>query len=171
MIRQTTILFGGGVLALPLLGSAAAGPFEDAVSAIQSNDNKVAISILRPLAEQGDARAQVALAVLYATGAGVPRDDAQAVIWYRKAAQQGYIGGQLELGAMYSAGRGVPQDYVLAYMWFNLAASRPNLGAASSEIAVRARNFALEKSDRIAAKMTPAEVAEAQSMAREWKAK
>ena len=64
---------------------------------------------------------------------------------------------------MYANGRGVPQDYALAHMWFNLAASRATtawLGPA----AVKGR-------DEVAAMMTPAQIAEAQRMAREWKPK
>ena len=46
-------------------------------------------------------------------------------------------------------------------MWFNLAAARdPN--AATSDLAAKAR-------DSVAAKMTPAQIAEAQRTAREWK--
>lgn len=40
-------------------------------------------------AAQGDAEAEFSLGVLYATGRGVARDDAQAVNWYRKAAEHG----------------------------------------------------------------------------------
>jgi hypothetical protein len=38
-------------------------------------------------AEQGDAVAQNNLGVMYATGAGVPEDDAESVRWYRLAAE------------------------------------------------------------------------------------
>jgi TPR repeat protein len=76
--------------------------------------------------------------------------------WYRKSAEQGVPIGQLALGAMYADGKGVPQDYVLAHMWFNLAA------ASGNENAVKGR-------DMVAAKMTPAQIAEAQKLAREWK--
>jgi len=41
---------------------------------------------LRPLADQGNALAQLGLGGMYANGQGVPQDYAQAVIWYRKAA-------------------------------------------------------------------------------------
>jgi hypothetical protein len=54
----------------------------------------------------------------------------------------------------------VPQDYVLAHMWFSLAASR------ASDAALR--DMAVENRDRAAAMMTPAQIAEAQRMEREW---
>jgi TPR repeat protein len=66
---------------------------------------------------------------------------------------------------MYAKGEGVPQDYVQAHKWFNLAASR--FPASEKEN----RDKAVENRDRIAAKMTPAQIAEAQKLAREWKPK
>ena len=74
---------------------------------------------LRESAEQGDAAAQYNLGVRYDTvryytGAGVPRDDAEAVRWYRLAADQGHAGAQSHLGLKYEYGQGVPQDDVEA---------------------------------------------------------
>ncbi|MBP2679069.1 MAG: hypothetical protein H6Q82_2134, partial [Deltaproteobacteria bacterium] len=60
---------------------------------------------------------------------------------------------------------GVLQDYVLAHKWFNLAASR----YPASEI--DARKKAIHNRDLVASKMTPAQIAEAQKLAREWKPK
>jgi TPR repeat protein len=57
---------------------------------------------------------------------------------------------------LYGTGQGVPQDYVKAHMWFNLAA------AGGHKNAVKAR-------DMTAARMTAAQIAEAQKLAREWK--
>jgi len=59
----------------------------------------------------------------------------------------------------------VPQDYVQAHKWFNLAAAR----FPGSE--PKRREAAVENRDRIAAKMTPTQIAEAQRLAREWKPK
>jgi hypothetical protein len=86
----------------------------------------------------------------------VPQDDAEAVNWYRKAAAQGYSDAQFNLGIMYQNGLGIPQDYVQAHMWFNLAAMTGDQGAAEN------RNI-------VAGLMTPAQIAEAQKLAREWK--
>ncbi len=59
---------------------------------------------------------------------------------------------------MYFKGRGVPKDDVLAHMWLNLAA-------------VRGLETARTLRDRLAEEMTPAQVANAQRLAREWKPK
>jgi uncharacterized protein len=42
---------------------------------------------------------------MYATGEGVPKDDAEAVKWFRKAAEQGHAKAQFNLGAMYDNGQ------------------------------------------------------------------
>jgi TPR repeat protein len=87
--QRITTLFASGVLALALFGVAMAGPLEDAQAADQKGDYATELQILRPLAEQGNALAQLGLGVMYANGQGVPQDYGQAVVWYRKAADQG----------------------------------------------------------------------------------
>jgi uncharacterized protein len=57
----------------------------------------------------------------------------------------------------------VPQDYVEAHKWLNLAAAQAK--------PVGGRNIAGEARDSIAAKMSPAQIAQAQRLAREWKPK
>ena len=60
------------------------------------------------------------------------------------------------IGGMYATGQGVQQDYVSAYMWLSLSATLGEQGAIKSR-------------DLIAHHMTPAQIAEAQKLAREWK--
>jgi TPR repeat protein len=97
---------------------------------------------------------------MYNRGQGVPQDYSEAVKWYRLAAEQGSANAQYVLGIMYANGRGVPQNDVQAHMWFNLAASRAP--ASERDEAIKMRNVA-------ASDMTPAQIAEAQRLAREWK--
>ncbi|MCH8040064.1 MAG: hypothetical protein IH977_06935 [Nitrospinae bacterium] len=52
----------------------------------------------------------------------------------------------------------MPKDYVLAHMWLNLAAAK------GGKDAVKLRDLLEER-------MTPSQLAEAQRLAREWKAK
>jgi uncharacterized protein len=114
-------------------------------------------------ADQSDAKAEYNLGFMYHDGQGLPQDYAAALTWYRKAADQGHSGAQINLGGMYYFGQGVPQDYVQAHMWFSLAAQ--GLLASDAEL----RNLAVTNRDRVVAKMTPAQIAEAQKLAREWK--
>jgi len=118
-------------------------------------DYKEAVRWYRLAAEQGNAPAQNDLGARYTYGQGVPRDYKEAVRWYRLAADQGYAFAQNNLGSMYASGHGVHRDYILAHMWYNLA------GAGGSQSA--------KNRDSVAAKMKPAQIAEAQRLAREWK--
>ena len=106
-------------------------------------------------AEQGNAMAQNTLGVMYAEGEGVSQDDEEAARWYRRAAEQGDAKAQHNLGVRYDTGQGVPQDDVQAHMWVGLA------DAQGDELARRAR-------DRLAKRMTPAQLDEALRLAREW---
>ena len=137
--------------------------FAEGVAAYKRGDYETALRELRPLANQGNAEAQFNLGVMYDKGEGVPQDDTEAVKWYRKAAEQGYAEAQYSLGLMYVKGWGVPQDHVRTHMWFNLAASRLPPG--------EDRDTSAKLRDNLAVKMTPAQIAEAQRLAREWKPK
>ncbi len=123
-------------------------------------DDAKAVKWFRKAAEQGNAGAQYNLGVMYDKGLGVPQDHAEAVKWFRKAAEQGDADAQNNLGLMYGKGRGVPQDYVQAHMWYSLAASRLPPGTD--------RDTALNSRDILAEEMTPAQIAEAQRLVREW---
>jgi len=155
----------------------------------------------RVLAEQGDVQAQGRLAYKYNYGEGVPKnpvlalqwylraadggdviwqyvvgsmyesgdeslgvimDRAEAAKWYLRAANQDKKGlGQFDLGRLYEKGWGVPKDSVLAYMWYNLAAAKEG-GRFSMSAFHR---------DSLAEHMTPAQIAEGERLAREWKPK
>ncbi|MCC7016118.1 MAG: sel1 repeat family protein [Rhodospirillales bacterium] len=86
-----------------------------------------------------------------------PEDYARASEFFLPLARQGNAAAQESLGLMYASGQGVPRDHVQAYLWTYRA-----LKQAEGEAAVRraATLAALE------AKMTPAEIAEARSLAR-----
>ncbi len=133
------------------------------VAAYIRGDYATAIREWRPLANQGNAEAQSNLGFMYENSLSVPQDYAKAMKWYRKAAEQGHAHAQNNLGSMYGNGQGVPQDYAQAHMWYNLAASRLPSG--------EEREKAFKNRDKIAEMMTPAQISEAQKLAREWKPK
>jgi TPR repeat protein len=101
--------------------------FDEGVTAYNEKNYVLAIKEFRPLAEQGDAKAQFNLGHMYASGQGVPQDDAQAVNWFRKAAEQGNPYAQTNLGAMYQKGQGVKKDYGQAVSWYRKAAEQGNV--------------------------------------------
>ena len=115
--------------------AAVSADFEKGLAAYRARDYATALREWTPLAEQGDARAQSILGLMYRYGDGVPRDDKTAAGWYRLAAEQGNASAQTKLGEMYRKGQGVPQDNKTAVNWFRLAAEQGhavaqyNLGA------------------------------------------
>lgn len=110
------------------------------------------------LAENGDAEAQESLGTMYLNGEGVPADIAQAVEWFRKAADQGNASSQYNLGLFFMMGMGVPLDYVQAHFMFNLSA-------------VSGDKKAIESREEVAKMMTPAQIEEAEGLARQWSAR
>ena len=168
--------------------------FQAGMDANNRRDYATALREWRPLAEQGDALAQYNLGVLYRKGRGVPQDDVQARQWYAKAAAQGQAKAQFNLGTLYFNGEGVPKDYPQALRWFRLAADQGEAvaqtkiaimydeGQGVSQDIVQAYKWyslaatngdkpAAELRDALAKQMTPAQIAEAQKLAREWKPK
>jgi TPR repeat protein len=170
---------------------------EAAEAAFEKGDYQKALQLARPLAEQGDPRAQFLLGRIFLRGRGVPTDENEAVKWLRRAADQGHAGAQFSLGNLYAEGKGVPQDNVEAAKWYRAAADRGdpqaqyNLGLAYAKgegveqdnvkahmwfnIAASRfpsdsanRNLAISNREAIAQKLTPEELAEAQRLAREW---
>jgi hypothetical protein len=120
----------------------------------------------RKAADQGDTKGQSQLASFYDLGQGVQRDYAEAAKWYRLAANQGDGSAQLSLGIKYYSGNGVTKDYVQAYKWFMLALAR---FPASGGIEAMQHDNCVQWRDKVAAEMTPAQIAAAQRQAAEWR--
>ncbi|HDX8364751.1 MULTISPECIES: sel1 repeat family protein [Aeromonas] len=87
---------------------------------------------------------------------------AQAKAWrnapfaeVQQAAEQGDYFAQFRLGEMYAKGRGVAQDHELAYVWYSVAAAN-DWGDAVAE------------RDTAAKELTPAVLADAQTLAGEY---
>jgi DNA uptake protein ComE-like DNA-binding protein len=110
---------------------------------------------LRQMAESGDATAQNALGLRYATGDGVALDETEAVRWFMKAAEQGSVSAQSKLGSLFWAGRGVPASLNQAYFWTVLARAGGN--EASKVLA-----------PQIATHMTPAQARAIEQQAENW---
>jgi uncharacterized protein len=132
--------------------------FQAGMDAKNRGDFAKALREWRPLADQGEARAQFYLGMLYENGDGVPEDYGKAREWYEKSAAQGDANAQFYLGLMCAFGRGASMDLVQAHMWYSLAAGNGHARAA------------LHRND-LAKEMKPAQIAEAQKRAREWKPK
>ena len=145
-MKQTiSILFNparlarAALLPLAVLFALSANPassatYEEGKQAYLGKDYAGALAILKPLAENGDSRAQILLGLMYDYGHGVPESPAESLKWYRMAAEQGAPLAQHDVGVKYSLGKGVSQDYAEAARWWQKAAaagvsdSRFNLG-------------------------------------------
>jgi TPR repeat protein len=141
---------------LGLAAPAMAQTYEEGKAAQKRDDFAQAFAIFLPLAEQGHARAQFSLGLLYDEGEGVPADAAKAAYWYRKAAEQGHREAQFNLGQMCSVGHGLPKDLQQAYFWWILASSD------GDEEATRNR-------DKAGAQLPPAERERIRAEAGKWR--
>ena len=116
----------------------------------------------RRAADQSDAEGEAGLAVCYARGLGVPQSDVQAFFWFKKAADHGLMVAQANVALMYQSGRGVARDDTQALMWFDLAAGHvlPD--------SIEGAALAMKARDALGARMTTAEVEEAERLAAAW---
>lgn len=161
--------------------------------AYDRQDYVTALKWLRPLAEEGDNEALYMMGTMYQNGEGVLKDSAVAFDWFVLArrwalvdAKKGNLADQLRLATMFERGQGGAIDLVSAHAWFNIAASsRAEVTTSAADKEVRSNEFDiivgnlyrrqtvdLEKEARFRRKviellMKPAEVAQAQAMARQ----
>ena len=80
---------------------AIAGPLEEGLAAYDRFDFATALTVLEPLAEQGNVEAQLRLGLMYHKGWGVRFDNAEAIKWLRRAADQDNAQAQYVLGTIY----------------------------------------------------------------------
>jgi TPR repeat protein len=190
MTRAFRAIFVVVLMISSVAAAMAADTLEDAVAAYRRADYATALRVYRSMADQGLAIAQFNVGLMYDNGQGVTKDEIQAMKWYRLAADQGRSDAQYQLGhlnykqnnyaeaakwfhlasdqgradaqsnlgSMYAEGDGVPQDFVQALMWFTLSAAQNHKDG-------------IENRDKAAGLMTPAQIAEAQKLARGWKSK
>lgn len=140
-------------------------------------------------ATQGLAPAQHNIALAYDEGYGVGIDKAKAACWYEKAASRGMLNSMQNLGLMYAHGEGLPQDYERALFLFvqaangglpdaqqSAAASYANGWGAEPDLVealkwcevLSLRGFDAPYKQKLEARMTPEQVLDARSMAKEW---
>jgi TPR repeat protein len=121
-------------------------------------DHREAVRWYRMAAIQRHAGAFYRLCVLSDIGRGMPQDYQEALRWCRLAADQGHGPAMFLIATYHEKARGVPKDVVQAYQWYNLAAAN------GQEAGAKWR-------DRLATNMTPAQIEQAQFLARNWKPK
>ena len=138
-------------------------------------------------AEDGDAKSQWYLGVMYETGTEVSKDYKKATKWFRLAANQGFAPAQFNLALNYDLGHGVLKDYVKAHKWLSLAATQGHnmaiITLAPSMRYVEAHkswdlvakegysSAVMTREWEMAKKMTPSQIQEAHRLARNFKPK
>lgn len=164
-MRRTIILGALLVLSLP---RPAWADFNEGLQSYYRMSFSKALAAWRPLAEQGHAKAQYQLGVMFYYGEGVPQSYDQAAEWYGRAAEGGDADAQFNLGLMYAHGIGVTRDFVAAHVWFNLAASvyarrqRETWAISNPKLAARNRDWA-------ASKLTSDQIADARQRVQAWR--
>jgi uncharacterized protein len=124
------------LLLYTLSGLAAPDPysqrhFDYAMEKMRDGDYAEAFCYLKPLAEQGDNRAQYTLGWMYHNGYGLRINDEKALAWWKKAAAQKDPDALFALGLLYEQGLGVRKDSAEAARLYIWAAEQGNEDARS----------------------------------------
>jgi TPR repeat protein len=101
------------LMTLMIAASPAAGADEltEGIAAVRKKDYYNAVRLLMPLAQAGNAQAQLQMGDLHYHGHGVKESDVEALRWYERAARQGLSQAQFQAGNMYAYGLGIaPSD-------------------------------------------------------------
>ena len=94
------------------------------MSSESSEKDKRAFKNALRSAEQGQAKAQFNVGLMYANGIGVKQDYQKAMTWYRKAADKGFAPAQYLVGSKYASGQGIKADVQKAFFWYSKAAEQ-----------------------------------------------
>lgn len=83
-----------------------------------------ALPYYQQAAIQNYAAAQFNMAVMYALGHALPKDQSKSFKWSLRAALKGHFAAQYKVGWMWDVGEGTPQDYNEAIKWYRKAADQ-----------------------------------------------
>jgi TPR repeat protein len=112
------------ILLWSLLSTAA--ELESAKRAYEQKDYATARKEFAPLAEQGNADAQLFLGKMYLKGQGVLKDSDKAIKWFKASATQGNADAQFFLGSYYLLSH---RDVSEGVKWMRLSAEQGNQDA------------------------------------------
>lgn len=105
---------------------------QEGIAAYNKGDHQAALANFEPMANKGDAVAQLYLGRIYVQGIGSQPDYNKALSWTRKAAERKNVEAQYFLGFLHYYGLGAQQDYREAASWYRRAAERGNAKAQTS---------------------------------------
>ena len=138
-------------------------PATQGCEAFSSGEFSSSLDYFMGLAETGDAAGQNNVGVMYEGGAGVSKDDSEALLWYQMAAAQNHALAQYNLAVLIAAdhilGTADPnrkeEDFVTAYVWLQRAAQQ-------------GLEFAVDGLSDLRPHMTAVQIAEAERRLKKW---
>lgn len=131
MFKMYILIF----MTLTITLSANSGYFSQRVQNLishQKNENQEAVEkyfFTKMKADTGNAEAQFRLAIMYARGEGVMKDEKRAFTLFHKAARNNNVYAKYYMGLSFLLGKGVRKSPQLARYWFGLAAKQGHLKA------------------------------------------
>jgi len=147
--------FSTFAFAILICASAWAADLESGKRAYDQKDYATAFKEFAPLADQGQAEAQLYLGKMYMMGQGVLKDTDKAIRWFKASAYKGNADAQFFLGSIYLLPK---KDIAEGLKWLRLAAKH-NLEFYGNEL------LAAE------GQMSAAEIAKGKALAEAWKPK
>ncbi len=188
LFRNTACALAALLILTAQIRPAGAG---DGRKAFERGDYAAALQVWRPYAEQGSARAQYNISMMFENGLGVQQDARLALGWLTRAAEGGHPLAQKRLARMYDRGGEVRKDLKTAHKWYLSSArsgdsrSQRRLGfmyAAGQgvrqdvaraymwfKIAAHAGDQSAERSlEQLAADMTPDIITRGEKLASVW---
>lgn len=125
---------------------------------VKKDDDKAA-ALFRKAADQNEPSAQRYLGLMYRDGVGVKKSTSEAIMWLEKSAAQDCSEALSELAETYLIGTGddVRQDTIKAYMWLKIASMSP-----------RPHGNVKNVLDTLHGRMSPDDLAQAESLVRGW---
>src|SRR6185295_9617502 len=126
MLKRLALVF---VMVSFAAGTAGAQSFDEAVALYSDKNYKEALSVAKPLADSGDARAMAMLGTLYQNGQGVKKDLKAAVKWLTAAGEKEHPGAQFQLAIIYLDGVSGKPDLKAAESWMKRAADNGSVPA------------------------------------------
>ncbi|MDY0870653.1 tetratricopeptide repeat protein [Dongia rigui] len=134
---------------------------DEAWQAYMNGDYVSSVPVFAKLADIGHPVAQRLMGVAYFFGQGVPLDYVTSLTWLEKAAMQGCFEAYAATAQMYESGKGTMPDLGKAYMWYNIAASYLPQG--------KDRKDMIDRREKVAGAMTPAQIEAAQKRSLQFK--
>jgi len=112
---------------------------------------------LRDKAKRGDADAMYWLGFYHSTGKEVEKNLEEGLRWYLESAERNHEKAQLAAGIAFEEGLGTPKDPAAAYQWLHLAALKGNLDAIErrDKLAAKIPDYEMEKGRRMAEQFVP----------------